>query len=562
MKTYYDKLINYVSESTDQHPITSINLAQTLEPLEAEYYKAQFENLRDSHPNEADFLYTLKLCYDIGLRRTLAPHNPSRALETWIYFSDTEYCMPDVERDAIEYPIDYLPKILQYLIVNFFGIFPDEPLPFGVGWDMLRSFGNFIGKYLQFLQPLLPYPFVPSNIYELLKDKWVFQQGLASGVGESISSQNNATKSKILEIIEQNIRFADTIFISELARCIEFSSTNDKDIQQRILEMAKNRSDFAKNLNTRYIVKDFILLDIEIQENIFELAKVDKNFSSSLAYSFGEVIASLNDKTRHNLLKMAEDNIPFACGLVGNHLTFLGLRDNDTFKQELLRWAFGMLAKDRSFDEYLGSTIGEIFSRLEHHIQQEALNKIKQSRGFAYCLGNIGSCFADIKLKDVQHRILEIIDENNSFAEGLGSKLGSGFSSLNDKEMQEKILTLARKNSIFGNSLVQRIGLSFPSIKSQDIKKQILELIQITEKYGELFFDIENTNNEDRIKIWDTCKKNHDFAIALGSHIAKIFSSLNNVIQYGNYLESIRDKNTADDLNRGAIKSFADISYM
>ena len=91
--------------------------------------------------------------------------------------SDTDYSMPDVERDAIECPIDYLPKILGYLIDNFFRIFPDEPLPFGIGWDKLRSFGNFIGEYLQFLQPPLLYPFVSSNIYELLKDN-----GFYSGI--------------------------------------------------------------------------------------------------------------------------------------------------------------------------------------------------------------------------------------------------------------------------------------------------------------------------------------------------------------------------------------------
>jgi hypothetical protein len=85
--------------------------------------------------------------------------------------------MSDVEWDAIECPIDSLLMILGYLIDNFFRIFPDEPLPFGIGWDKLCSFGNFIGEYLQFLQRPLLDPFVSSNIYELLKDN-----GFYSGI--------------------------------------------------------------------------------------------------------------------------------------------------------------------------------------------------------------------------------------------------------------------------------------------------------------------------------------------------------------------------------------------
>jgi hypothetical protein len=76
----------------------------------------------------------------------------------------------------------------------------------------------------------------------------VFQQGRANGISKSLSSQNKSTQSKVLEIIEQNIDYADTVFISELATATKLSSLKDKMMQQRILKMAENDIAFACGL--------------------------------------------------------------------------------------------------------------------------------------------------------------------------------------------------------------------------------------------------------------------------------------------------------------------------
>ena len=82
---------------------------------------------------DAEFLYTLKLCYESGLNRTIsyveqlqkkifgsAPGiEPIRKIGSWIYLSWQYYAMYDISREAIGFNDYDLLKIMNYLTNDF-----------------------------------------------------------------------------------------------------------------------------------------------------------------------------------------------------------------------------------------------------------------------------------------------------------------------------------------------------------------------------------------------------------------------------------------------------------
>jgi hypothetical protein len=122
-----------------------------------QYYEHQFELIQDQEDrqNDAEFLYTLKLCYELGLGRMInvvesfqkgifnssSPKDAIRKLGTWVYLSDQQYSMHDAPREAIRLP-DYVKiKATNYMINNFFDVIPQEQ-------HQLYSIGIFLGKHL------------------------------------------------------------------------------------------------------------------------------------------------------------------------------------------------------------------------------------------------------------------------------------------------------------------------------------------------------------------------------------------------------------------------------
>ncbi len=119
------------------------------------YYEYQFEQLGNSKARmpDAEFLYTVKLCYDLALDRKLsmveylqskifgstAPKDISRSLGSWVYLSGQYISTHDVPRDAIKFEDQTRLKITEYLIDNFPEIISDRE-------DQLNPIGVFLGR--------------------------------------------------------------------------------------------------------------------------------------------------------------------------------------------------------------------------------------------------------------------------------------------------------------------------------------------------------------------------------------------------------------------------------
>ncbi|HEU4984333.1 MAG TPA: hypothetical protein VFT58_01725, partial [Nitrososphaera sp.] len=154
----------------------SINAVAEAEKLlrAGDYYESQFDFVTHAKERreDAEFLYTLKLCYEAGLGRTfglieklqkgifgsLPPRDPLRRLSTWVYLSGQDYAMHDARKDAIKFSDHVMLQIINYLIDNFQDVLPTEN-------NQIYSFGMFLGKHVQFVPRDASQPFLPASVY-------------------------------------------------------------------------------------------------------------------------------------------------------------------------------------------------------------------------------------------------------------------------------------------------------------------------------------------------------------------------------------------------------------
>jgi hypothetical protein len=185
---YYKELVRkYGGRKTE-----SIDAILEAEELmhRTDYYKHQFvliNNLEDRQ-NDIDFLYTLRLCYELSLSRapalihhlqkgifdSIPPKEPTRKLSTWIYLSGQYYSMHDAPGEAIEFSKDIKLKIINYLTENFLKVVAKED-------NQIYSFGMFFGRNIDLITHNTDYDFLPDHIYDYMKGKRFFEAGMGQG---------------------------------------------------------------------------------------------------------------------------------------------------------------------------------------------------------------------------------------------------------------------------------------------------------------------------------------------------------------------------------------------
>jgi hypothetical protein len=181
------------------------------------YYEHQFAlmNSIEERQLDAEFLCTLKLCYESGLSRTTSfveqlqkkifdsvpRRDPLRKLGTWIYLSGQYYAMHDTAGEAIRFNDYERLKIMNYLTNDFSQIVPKSD-------SQVYLFGNFFGKNIEYIARDESHTFLPDNIYGYMKSKRYFEVGVGQGTGESILSLNEELKGEILRRAETDIEFA------------------------------------------------------------------------------------------------------------------------------------------------------------------------------------------------------------------------------------------------------------------------------------------------------------------------------------------------------------------
>ncbi len=306
-----------------------------------QYYEQQFDyisNTEERH-SDAEFLYTLKLCYEMGRDRTIdsvkelqkgifnsmAPRQAPRSLSTWVYLSGQYYAMHDVVRQSIKFD-DYVKMlIMRYLTNNFLKIVPKEK-------NQVYSFAVFFGKNFQYVTHDKLHEFLLAHIYEYMKSNRYFENCLGYGIGESFPSLDPELQEAVLNRLGVDTEFAEGFGYS-LGLC--FSSLDDRnrqeifkriysgmpfamlfgeslgrvfqylseDVKRETLEQIKKNNMFANGIGKGFAYS-YTSLDANLQQEIFEIAKTNSGLTSGLGVGLGKNFSSLSTKVRMEILEI------------------------------------------------------------------------------------------------------------------------------------------------------------------------------------------------------------------------------------------------------------------
>ncbi|HEU4444427.1 MAG TPA: adenylate/guanylate cyclase domain-containing protein [Nitrososphaeraceae archaeon] len=517
---------------TEEKSIPSVDavLEAKMLPPRTEYYEHQFELIQDQEDRQSDaeFLYTLKLCYELGLGRAInvvesfqkgifnssSPKYASRKLGTWIYLSDQQYSMHDAPREAIKLP-DYVKiKATNYLINNFFDIIPREG-------HQLYSIGIFLGRHLNLVSVDSSDTILPENIYNFMKGNRYLEEGLGQGAGESFSLSEDDLQQKILSRIDIDVEFARALGDS-LAN--SFSSLN-KRLQTDILGRLKKNVPFSRGFGES-LGRNFITLTKELQEQVFAMLSLQENFqfARGLGMGLGRKLLYLPEELQKEVFLNTDLNLQFATGVgfgLGNIFTI----SPEEFRQEILNRA----SRNSEIARGLGLGLGRTFRFLSKEFQRETFDLIEKSYQFAFGLGyEIGYNFDYLK-ESVQSHVFKLIEINTGFAFGvaLGLAIASAYKS---EEFHEWLFEQAERNPQFCFGLGYGYGFASKYLP-KSVQVRNLERIQKNSEFARgLGFGLGYTfifyDREFQQEIFKRAKKNSEFILGLGMGLGILFEQL------------------------------------
>ena len=314
----------------------------------ADYYEHQFKFLTNSmdRRNAAEFLYALKLSYEIGLDRdsdsiaklqraifgTAPPTDPLRRLGTWIYLSGQSYAMHDARKDAIKLDGEVMVRIIKYVVDNFGTMSIKDS-------GQIYLLGIFLGKHVQFVPRDASQPFLPANIYELMKNDRHFAMGFGQGAGSIFLSLDEPLQKGILRRVEVDIEFTRGL-CENLGS--NFSSF-DRENQEKVLGLTTSGLPFARYLGES-LGLNFLSLSSELWDKIFKIAKKNVQFADGLGMGIGYIMPLHDDNFRRDAFRKAENNGEFTRGVgYGLGRNFL------LVKPEFRATIFEMIEKNREF---------------------------------------------------------------------------------------------------------------------------------------------------------------------------------------------------------------------
>ena len=504
----------------------------------SDYYQHQFELMASIEERRADkdFLCTLKLCYELGLNRTLSsvetmqnsifeskpPGEPLMRLSNWIYLSGSNCAMHDVPRDAVNFD-DYVKlRVLTYLTHNF------DSLISGMHDNQINAFGLFLGKNILVI-PHEPSPsstpsvlsmssehhmLLPDNIYRYMKNDNLFEFSLGQGVGEVFPSLDTEFQQEIIKIVEKGL---DVEFIRGLSSGLGYNFPSlDRVHQKNLLRMVNPAGVPFARFFGESLGRVFKYLSKEFHEQIFELMNRNGQFADGIGMGVGYAFPNLDNQLRDDFLVRARRDADLTRGLgYGHALNYLSL---------------------------------------DKHLQEEINKKIMTDGEFAKGLA-MGFGFIFMALPDeFRRKIFELSDISPKFAFGLGIYLEFVCSRL-DIQLQKEILELTKKNSEF--AFGAGVGLSYLfGYQSKEYQNQLFEKAERETHFGFGFgmgfgFLFKNFPREIQNLVFEKAERNSEFAKGFGSGFDYIFPHLPKEYQNLVFEKAERNSEFANGLARG-----------
>jgi hypothetical protein len=527
--TYFRELVRKQNEMKGES-IDTILEAQKL-MHRTDYYKHQFaliSNLEDRQ-NDIDFLYTLRLCYELSLSRaptlihqlqkgifdSVPSKEPTRKLSIWIYLSGRYYSMHDAPGEAIEFPKDVKLKMINYLAENFSKVIGKED-------NQIYSFGIFFGRNIDLIAYDTSHNFLPAHIYDYMKNKRYFELGLGQGAGETFSSLDYHIQEQILRRVEIDGEFASGLGYGLGSSFLSL----DKERQIHILEVIIRKSiPFARGLGESLGHK-FTSMSQEIKEEVFKALLIKENFqfARGLGMGLGLAFLQLDIKVQKKIFDFTTQNYQFAVGVgsgLGNIFTSLPKE----FQDEV----FDRAEKNGYLTRGLGIGLGNIFTSLPKQFQHEVFDRAEKDIEFAYGLGyQMGYNFNLID-KELQKEVFMKIDENSEFASGISLGLGAAFTHLSE-ELQKKLFTVTEKNIQFAYGVGNGFGFTFKYLP-RELRLDIFARIEHNSEFAKgLGFGLGCTfsylDNDFQKDAFAKIEENSQFACGLGEGIGLIYEHM------------------------------------
>lgn len=359
------------------------------------YYEHQFAHIvsLEERQSDAEFLYTLKLCYELGLSRSIPlieelqrgifesesssqdafrklSNLVFRRLESWVYLSGPYYAMHDVCKDSIKFN-DYVNfKITKYLAENFARILPKED-------SAIYSFGIFLGRNIQFVPRDTVQQLVTTNIYSYMKSNRYFETGFGRGIAESFLSLDDELQKIILKRVEIDLEFARGLGDG---LGIKFKSLDESN-QQKILDRISSGLPFARFLGES-LGRVFGDLSQTLKRNIFDLIEGNVQFADGVGMGIGYVFTALGQPLQEEVFVRAEKNSEFTRGLG------YGLASNfKSLDKEFQEEVYSKAERNTEFAKGLGTGFGFVFKQLSEAFQKELFDRVEKNSEFAFGLG-------------------------------------------------------------------------------------------------------------------------------------------------------------------------------
>jgi|GEM_PF-527647 len=535
---YYRELLG--KENDTKQLLDAVSAAQNIQ-YPSSYYEYQFEHLVKSNTRvcDAEFLYTIKLCYDLMLDRKMSlveslqskifgstpPKEVAGNLGSWIYLSGQYVSMHDVPRDAIKFNNQTILKIMNYLTSNFSDVVSDDE-------NQLTSIGIFLGRNIQLLlqyeqnEPNQEY-FLPYNIHQHMKSQRALEMAIGRGTGDVFYMLDLQLQEQILSRIGIDGEFARGLgeSLGNNFEDLDYQIRTDmlsKGINQSIL--------FARGLGES-LGSNFYKFSKQLQDEIFQISLKEKNyyFPRGLGAGLGRTFRYLENDVQRHLINLTSKHVALAIG-VGYGLGFVFSSSSSSLSEEFHDYIKRIAKGNGEITRGLGMGLGQNYPFLNETLQNEILKLTEKDPrlefGFAY---QVSLLFTSLT-KEHQNFILDRVERNTEFAYGSGWGFGVVYTYL-QKQIQRRLLDLTKNKVRFAIGLGSGLGNHIQYL-TKEIEEELFSNIKNNEGFAiGVGFGIGRSftflDQELQVRVWGLMRTNYMFSVGLGWGLGFIFPYLN-----------------------------------
>lgn len=382
-------------------------------------YQAQFEIFLTEKPTFAQMLSVLKICSEIQLPTTsMNIHNiqnkifdtefKPQLLENWVQEKSGQWeFIDETASSSIVVPKGMLSKIFDFFATDYFITLINK-------YSISSSFGKYYGKHI--IDNDRHFENVPldKSIFNLFKLDSSFRLGFASGISEIFLSFKEKLQESLLKLCGEYPDFRNQLSWG-LGNVID---KLPEEIQEKVWLLAESNKESAFSIVYGFLTRiNFDELSRTLQRRIFEISKKDARLLNWIGYYLGVYFHSLEDKLQDEIILLTEKSSEFSANV------FMYLLHGGklfTLRESLQEKIWQMALENKDITHLLGQGLVSAYNFFDYDSarSKNIVEFIGKSDGFAMGLGYGISKWMYYFTEDQQHVILNLVEQNDVFAEG------------------------------------------------------------------------------------------------------------------------------------------------